>query len=231
MAPRKKYNNKKKYNKKKYTKKRQTLSIQKGPTFSAQQMVKLNYVETISLNPATGLVADYVFSANGMYDPNITGTGHQPLGFDQWMTFYDHYTVIGAKISATWHSAGDTNTSQNAGYVGIVLADAATSLSGTAIDYIIEQGKTSYKPFGESNSGNAIVTVSRRSSTKKFFGRSDIMDNSDLRGSASGNPTEQYYFHLWAAPVAPSFDPELMYATVKIQYIAILTEPKLLAQS
>ena len=32
-------------------------------------------------------------------DPNHTGVGHQPLYFDQLMTIYNHYIVIGAKIT------------------------------------------------------------------------------------------------------------------------------------
>lgn len=42
------------------------------------------YVEGfIDLNPgALGSNAPYTFSANGLYDPNITGSGHQPIGFD-----------------------------------------------------------------------------------------------------------------------------------------------------
>lgn len=210
---------------------RRNFGIQTQVTFADKQMVKLNYVETISLDPGAGLAADYVFSANGMYDPNISGIGHQPLGFDQWMTFYDHYTVVGSKISVTLHSSGDTNIASNSGYIGLLLMDSSTSQTGTSHDYLIEQGKTSYKPYGESSSSGGIVKLFRKMGTKKFFGRKNVMDNSDLRGSASANPAEQNYWHLWVSPINLSYDPVAVYITVKITYTAILTEPKVLAQS
>ena len=36
--------------------------------------------------------------------PNHTGVGHQPLYFDQLMTIYNHYIVIGAKITVKFYS-------------------------------------------------------------------------------------------------------------------------------
>lgn len=60
-----------------------------SPTYKAV----LPYFETgLSINPAAGgVVGSYVFQINGPYDPNVTGIGHQPLGFDQLMLMYEHY--------------------------------------------------------------------------------------------------------------------------------------------
>ena len=59
----------------------------------------LRYQETLSLSSSSGALFGYVYNLNGLYDPNHTGTGHQPLYFDQLMTIYNHYIVIGAKIT------------------------------------------------------------------------------------------------------------------------------------
>lgn len=39
------------------------------------------------------------FAANGMYDPDITGVGHQPMGFDQLAAIYQRYRVNACKIT------------------------------------------------------------------------------------------------------------------------------------
>ena len=86
---------------------------------------KLRYVEYFTLNPAAaGLPATHVFSANGLYDPNITGVGHQPRGFDQLMALYDHYYVSRSKIIADFASI--SNNSVAPWVCGIVLDDDAT---------------------------------------------------------------------------------------------------------
>ena len=39
---------------------------------------------------------------NSLFDPDFTGTGHQPYYFDQFATIYQRYTVIGSKLTATF---------------------------------------------------------------------------------------------------------------------------------
>ena len=74
------------------------------------QKAKFNYFNGFNLDVgAVGIPASYVFSANGLYDPNITGIGHQPRGFDQLMALYDHYVVIGVRAILTVHGSDTGN--------------------------------------------------------------------------------------------------------------------------
>jgi hypothetical protein len=43
----------------------------------------------------------YQFSLNSLFDPNTTGTGHQPRGFDQIKTLYNRYRVYGVSYRVT----------------------------------------------------------------------------------------------------------------------------------
>ena len=43
----------------------------------------LRYQETLSLSSTSGSLFGYIYNLNGLYDPNHTGVGHQPLYFDQ----------------------------------------------------------------------------------------------------------------------------------------------------
>ena len=61
---------------------------------------KLTYSSNVSINPgAAGTPAAYVYRANGLYDPDLTGGGHQPRGYDQFTPMYNHWTVVGAKVT------------------------------------------------------------------------------------------------------------------------------------
>ncbi len=77
-----------------------------GKTFKT----KLRYVTQLELGSGTNDFASHHFyRANSAFDPDLTGTGHQPMGYDQLALFYDHYTIIGSKITCNYHNVGGSN--------------------------------------------------------------------------------------------------------------------------
>lgn len=189
---------------------------------------KLRYQENATINPATGVPGVHIVSANGCYDPNITGTGHQPRGFDELMTLYDHYTVIGAKIVATFVlREGIPHDSMN---VGIALKDA-TGIE-TANGYLEGRNVRSKVLRGTDGPGTSCnsVTLSLKASTRKFLGRTKPLSDPELKGTVSGNPTEQSYFHLFAQSIQVG-DASPLDVTYRIDYLVVLTEPKQPGQS
>lgn len=69
-----------------------------GMTFPREMKVTMKYVENLTRTPSSGLAIDYVFLLNSIFDPNSTGTGHQPQGHDQWALFYNRYRVDHVKV-------------------------------------------------------------------------------------------------------------------------------------
>lgn len=59
-----------------------------------------NYVKTLTFGQPGQTQA---WNLNSIYDPDRTGVGHQPLGTDQWATFYKKYRVfkVAYNISVT----------------------------------------------------------------------------------------------------------------------------------
>ena len=49
---------------------------------------KLKYVEAVVLQSVAGAVGRNVFSPQNMFDPNNTGTGHQPMFWDQFTSIW-----------------------------------------------------------------------------------------------------------------------------------------------
>lgn len=179
------------------------------------------YHEEFTVNPGVGgTPADYVFSCNGLFDPNITGVGHQPRGFDQLIALYDHYVVIAAKIFATFAT---TDPGGDGNMVGVVVKDIATAL--TTPDNIMESRVISYGGIGGETNGPP-VTIELQINPNQFLGRSKPLSDNQLKGSSAANPVEQCYFHVFGFPCQSGRDSSGIQVQVRIEYEAILIEPK-----
>lgn len=161
------------------------------------------------------------FNALGMYDPDPSLGGHQPLFFDQVGLIYDHYTVIGSSIKWTFtpEGGGDFNPVRV-----IVWHNDDTSTTYSDMNNIQEAkgSKARSMTFGSSSRS---LTVRQRYSAKKTFGGS-VVGNPNLQGSTSGNPPEGHFFQasfqqLDASGVNPITDVRWI---VEITYIAVWRE-------
>lgn len=214
---------KKQFKRKTYRKKR--VSSQLSPMMN-RFATKLKYVDqSIQLDPGMGgTAAVQVFSGNGLYDPNITLTGHQPRGFDQIMAMYDHCVAIGSKIKITAYNE-ETNVSV---IFGVAVMDTATT-SADVNDYL-ESGRVMYKVISKISNGNP-TTVYARGSPKKILGISHPLASSELKNSTSSNPTEQFYYHVFVAPQDGSTNVGVTTITAEIEYLTVFIEPKIPTQS
>lgn len=184
---------------------------------------KLVYLEPgLQINPgAAAVAANYVFSANGCYDPNVTGIGHQPSGFDQLMTFFDHYTVISSKIFVHYRNT-DTLLHQ---YVGVYLSDSSSTETDKRV--IIENGLGNYTFLAENGKDTSTADLCLAANMSKFLGRPDVLSEDDLRGGVTSNPAEQAYFHVWTSPTM-SADASSVDIDVRIEYVVEFTEPNII---
>lgn len=79
----------------------------KGLFLADTAMVKFKYVENFAQTNATGNPnTHFVFAGNGLADPNLSNTGHQPLYFDQYGLMYKDYYVAGSKIKVEFINTG-----------------------------------------------------------------------------------------------------------------------------
>lgn len=214
---------KKQYKRKTYRKKR--VSSQLSPMVN-RFATKLKYVDqSIQLDPGIGgTAAVQVFSGNGLYDPNITLTGHQPRGFDQIMAMYDHCVSIGSKIKVTAYNE-ETNVSV---IFGVAVMDTP-NVSADVNDYL-ESGRVMYKIISKISNGDP-TTVYARGSPKKILGISHPLASPELKNSTSSNPTEQFYYHVFVAPQDGSTNAGVTTITAELEYLTVFIEPKIPTQS
>lgn len=203
--------------------------LRKSYPMAAVKKVTTTYFEkSITLNPASGgAPVLHSFNCNGMFDPDHTGTGHQPLGFDQLMAMYDHYVVVGSKITVNF--SNNSSLASDRAIIG-VITDDNNSIPGD-VNQIIENGKGSYAYLQPLGSNNSSLSLSSTFSPKTALGVSHPMASENLRGDSSTNPTEGAYFNIWASAVNALDNPVGITCTVLIEYVAIFTEPRQLALS
>lgn len=181
--------------------------------------------DVVTLNPGVGgTAADHVFRANSLFDPDYTGVGHQPLGFDELISFYNHATVIGVKLTAYFRNTDSTYPQ----FVAVQPKASATSV--TNIQEVMEQGNCQFSYLSPAGVSGDRTTITYPLSIGKFFGRRGMLTENDFRCSSTANPTEQVYLHVMAADNSGT-DTASVEVTVVLDYIAILSEPKPVVQS
>jgi hypothetical protein len=201
-----------------------------GPGEPIQKRVNLRYVEEFTQSVIVGgAFSGVYYRANDMYDPRQAVGGAQPLGFDQQMNFYQHFTVTGSKI--TIRPVLDSTSSNTPAYYGVMVVSAATTPPMSTVRECIENSATygihgSFQEMERDFEKGITMTFS----TRRFFGVKNPVGMSQYRGDISSGPTEQAYFYVWYASVNGNV-PDPMTLLVDIQYQATLTEPKKVAGS
>jgi hypothetical protein len=203
-----------------------TVRMVEMPLFGIRSKHKsLPYYSNNSLSlSATSTATSYVYSANGLYDPDISGTGTQPRGFDQMMIFYEHYTVTRALIEVTFRNF----TATTSPIVFIAARGDVTNVSN-AID-VMEQGNSVSVQLLPANVTGSIQKLSMVMNIARFLGFDDIMDSNVARGDIAANPAEGAFFHVGG------FNNETLAAgtvqfQVRIRYLAVFTEPRVITPS
>jgi len=187
----------------------------------------LRYSEGVNItsSAATNALGTYVFSANGCYDPNVTGVGNQPRGFDQLMALYDHYTVKSAKVSVRFLN----QSASSRPYVGIAVRDSTTAFAELKDMMEYDGSIVSKLPLARSTAGAAkdmATCLETRVDIAKFLGRANAMSDPELKGSAGANPSELVQFHVMVVNTEGAVACDVN-AVVTIEYDVILHEPKL----
>lgn len=192
-----------------------------GIGFPKKMLMTHKYSQHV-LQQSTGGLVTFDFSANGMYDPNISGGGHQPMYFDQMAVLYDHYHVIGSSIKVYFPPDADIQ------YVCGVYLNDNTSMVPTSWDGVVEQ--TQCKRYFVYPTAVKPTCITQKWSAKKVFGGS-ILGNEELQGDAASNPPEQSYYTFFFQPTDKIGSTGSLPIIIEIRYIAIWSELKDVAQS
>ena len=110
--------------------------------FPPKYRTTLRYFQSVYTDVSVGLMGTYSFRANGIYDPDLTGIGHQPLGRDTLAEIYTKSIVIGSRCTAK-PIISDASSVVGPVTIGLMLHDGDTPMSALS-DTLIEQGRCTY---------------------------------------------------------------------------------------
>jgi len=156
--------------------------------FPKQLMITHRYVDTFVVATSSSLIGKYVFSANGMFDPNITGTGHQPMYFDQQTGIYNHYVVVRSKIKVFASSAASAGVPT----MFCILGNDDPTTTPVSLEGVRENANASPLKMIVPDQGTPVILTASYDANQIFGPNATSQDN--LEGTAAANPTEGYFF-------------------------------------
>jgi len=222
--------------------------------FPTSMSSTLRYVDRIDFLPDSVSTKAHTFAANDLYDPNVTATGHQPRGFDEYTALYDTFTVTSSKIAVNWmYEAYNGPSSQSA--TGALQNQTEDSVDVAAVPPVLcgifksNQTYGSSIPVGEQMEKDRTVwtvvtpqgeshSTSANSAFSEFFGKQNLIAAEGYSGT-TGNfgtgaaPSEKVYYHVWAARGSDDYPDGLCKITgfITIEYKVTFTNPKQLDAS
>lgn len=95
------------------------------------EIVHLKYYETFVMDVVAGAPQIYAFRLNSLFDPNLTGVGHQPNGRDQLALLYGKYIVYKTewRITACNNNFATDNVDHSAHVIQIAYNGNSTGLT------------------------------------------------------------------------------------------------------
>jgi len=155
--------------------------------------VKMVYAETIRLSQSVVSFDKHVFYGSALFDPNDSGTGHQPRGYDQWAQFYNKSMCHASKIRCTFTPTVNNST----GNMRVFLLPSIDS-SITPDWTTVQEGQ-----YGKSSSvgpyvGNGIRNLSSYMTTKKIFGDVNGLEEAEYGATFGFNPNVKWYWIVGA---------------------------------
>jgi len=193
--------------------------VKSKPLFGYKATRTIQYYSPGTVTSGAGSAGAYVFSGNGAFDPDITGTGGQPMGFDQMMLYFNHYTVIRTRLRVVFQ----TNSTTLRATVAVMISGSSTVTS--VIENAMENGDIAFQVLEYAGAMGGTATFTRTLNHGKFQGLRNLVDDPNMRGDAASNPTEQTYFHLmiWNPSSATTVSADFQ---VMLEYDTIFHEPR-----
>lgn len=176
----------------------------------AKKRTVLKYSDIYQLTDTIVGFQSFVFRANSVFDPEQPIGGHQPMGFDQYATFYNNYRVHASTIKISVSQ----NQSTVPCIVGITPSRSATSYLTTAQ---LELPGTVTSMIAQDTAGPNVKSLTLTMDIEKFDGNFGTKFDDEHEAAVTANPVSEKFFIIWvksavaALTVDSSFLVEIFY--------------------
>ncbi len=199
------------------------------------------HLNSVTDIPAAGYFV-FNYAGNGLFDPDITGVGGQPRGFDQLAALYRRYYVIKSNIEVSFAPDADSVAGLFCGvipqassateltkvpYYGTTSAEIATRVGGAEQFHNLPRWSITQMPFSHAN---ASSTMHRRASTRGILDTKSI-DRSDLQALVTANPVELWHWTVILGALNEAAQTDVGTILVKLSYDCIFMDPVVSADS
>lgn len=191
--------------------------VKQGLCFPRSSLVSMRYADEIQY---TGTPAyTHSFRANSLFDPDYTGTGHQPMGFDQWSNFYSKYRVRSITVELHACSTG----TQPVTMAFCVENDNTVSSNPSEV---AERNSGDYRVIAQS--GQQPVVFKKTYNMEDIAGQS--IEDEEYAALVTANPAKPWFWNLSVAAMDGS-SAIAGHFLIVITYNAELTDPNDLQES
>lgn len=175
--------------------KKMTAVISRGPSLIPDKYTaKLKYTAVMPTEFAATSFKVYQFRGNSLFDPDKTGSGHQPYGFDELSNMYGYYRVHGCRIHVSCLAGSSTEANAMA---AIAIFPTAQDDVPTDLSVVLEAPRTKYKLLNVSTGAGAKASVQGYRSTSQVMGLNKMQaSDEDLGALVSANPSKQWYWEI-----------------------------------
>ncbi len=192
----------------------------------------LKYCSSKSYTTGTsGIVGSTnTYRLNGLHDPDTTGVGHQPYGYDQLTPFYGVYTVVRAWAEITVSGVDDSST-----YLAYMVQPSlsTTTLASSTLEQVSEYDEMNFIMLGQSSSGipNQSIRLPKIDLPKlEGLSMESYLGNSNFRGSVGSNPSQGSQFVVGIGNAAGT-SAKVATLTVELFFESVWQSRKSLPQS
>jgi len=186
-----------------------------GTGFPDRLEMSLKYSQRILLTGSAS-PGSQVFRLNSLHDPDQTGTGHQPLDYDQVTLIYNQYCVTHATVNFQLF-----NGASPAARVVIAVSDRDTSAN--VFDDVSEGTYAVPHILGSNVSGSSAWSFTRKINLSQVLGQRRIDSDPYLYANVGSNPVDGVY--CWISAQALDLASSIsVYGQVTITYHASFKE-------
>lgn len=176
------------------------------------------YADRVSFAQPAGIGAGtgYQFRANSLYDPDLTGGGHQPMFRDECAAQYAAYTVLSSQIKITIPNVPGFNVPA---WFSLVTDDSSTSETNRTQIWETRKGWTVTTP----SLRNTNLVLRASFDAAKILGttRKAVLADDSFKTGKDSNPNRNWYFNFWMQPLSAIDQLPAMDVVIEMSFVTI----------
>ncbi len=173
----------------------------------------LPYVEEFKRAPGAP-IDDYRWNLNSIFDPDLTSTGHQPMGYDPWSTLYSRYRVMKVKVTLV--------VKNHASFDGCVITQTPNNSASALSPLAAAESQWSKTTTVGQASGMDVKSITTTFDLPLILGRTPAQYRADDRYSAvfGTSPMQTCVLHTVVSSITGN-NVDLSYY-IKLEYLVEL---------